>query len=157
MVTFDDGYRSCHDTALDILRQVGLPAVFFIATSFIDERRLYWWERIAYMLSATRIAVATIDYPKRIEIAPRDPDMLRMLAAVVKDTPSLDLERFLEDLRAALHVDWDRELERKHADELVMTWDQVRALAKAGMDVESHSRGHRVLQTLEPSALRDEL
>lgn len=157
MVTFDDGYRSCHDTALEILQQVGLPAVFFIATSFINDRRLYWWERIAYMLSVTRIAVATLDYPSRIEIAPRDPDALRTLAAVVKNTQALDLERFLEDLRAALHVEWNRELERKHADQLVMTWDQVRTLTKAGMDIESHSRHHRVLQTLEPTALRDEL
>src|SRR6187431_3322447 len=46
MVTFDDGYRSCHDVALPILRAVGVRATFFIATSFVTERRLYWWERI---------------------------------------------------------------------------------------------------------------
>jgi peptidoglycan/xylan/chitin deacetylase (PgdA/CDA1 family) len=32
MITFDDGYRSCHDVALPLLREVGLPAVFFIPT-----------------------------------------------------------------------------------------------------------------------------
>ena len=38
-----------------------------------------------------------------------------------------------------------------------MTWDQVRALARAGMDVESHGRRHRVLQTLDDATLDDEL
>ncbi len=38
-----------------------------------------------------------------------------------------------------------------------MSWSHVRALADAGMDVESHGRTHRVLQTLDSAALRDEL
>src|SRR4029434_7077628 len=45
MVTFDDGYRSCHDVALPILRELGIPATFFIATSFVAQRRLYLSER----------------------------------------------------------------------------------------------------------------
>src|ERR1043165_992711 len=46
MVTFDDGYRSCHDVALPILRAVGMRAVFFLPTGYIQERKIYWWERI---------------------------------------------------------------------------------------------------------------
>jgi peptidoglycan/xylan/chitin deacetylase (PgdA/CDA1 family) len=38
-----------------------------------------------------------------------------------------------------------------------MTWDHVRELRRAGMDVQSHTRNHRVLQTLTQSELRDEL
>src|SRR5213075_2805424 len=64
MVTFDDGYRSCHEVALPILRQVGMRAVFFIATSYINERRLYWWEKIAVALSQARVATARLTYPR---------------------------------------------------------------------------------------------
>ena len=42
LVTFDDGYRSCLEVATPILRQVGIPATFFIATRFIEERRLFF-------------------------------------------------------------------------------------------------------------------
>ncbi len=38
-----------------------------------------------------------------------------------------------------------------------MTWDHVRALVRAGMDVESHTRHHRVLRTLAPHQLSAEL
>jgi peptidoglycan/xylan/chitin deacetylase (PgdA/CDA1 family) len=157
MITFDDGYKSCRETALPILKSVGMPAVFFVATSFITDRLLYWWERIALILSSTKRTTASLTYPHPIEVSTSDPDALRNLAAVVKDTSGLELERFLDELAQAFGVEWNPEMERGHANDVVMTWDDVRALAAAGMDVESHSRRHRVLQTLDPLALEDEL
>jgi peptidoglycan/xylan/chitin deacetylase (PgdA/CDA1 family) len=157
MVTFDDGYRSCHDVALPILRAVGMRATFFVATGYVSERRLYWWERIAICLSQARVPMAIITYPKVVEVPSRHPDAQRMLADLVKNTPNLDLKRFLDELCGAFGVEWSDEIEATHAGNLIMNWDQVRALARAGMDVESHSRWHRVLQTLDDDLLRDEL
>jgi peptidoglycan/xylan/chitin deacetylase (PgdA/CDA1 family) len=157
MVTFDDGYRSCHDVALPILRAVGVRATFFVSTGFVSDRRLYWWERIALMLAHGKRRIATITYPTTLELDRKHPRMQHRLAALVKDTPSLDVERFLEELARAFAVDWNREAETTYADGLIMTWDHVRALARAGMDVESHGRRHRVLQTLDRTELEDEL
>ena len=157
MITFDDGYRSCHDIALPILRAVGVTATFFVATSFVTERKLYWWERIALLVNQATRDVATLMYPRPIEIAPRDPGLHGVLTNLVKDTRSLDIERFLDELGRALGVEWSPEIEAAYADGLIMTWDQVRALATAGMGVESHGRRHRVLQTLDAASLADEL
>ncbi len=157
MVTFDDGYRSCHDVALPILREVGVRATFFIATSFISERRMYWWERIALLLSRARHQHGAIRYPRPLEIDLRDPGLRARLDRIVKTEMSLDIERFLEELAAAVGVEWTPELEAGHADDMIMTWDHVRALARAGMDVESHTRRHRVLQTVPEPELEDEL
>jgi peptidoglycan/xylan/chitin deacetylase (PgdA/CDA1 family) len=157
MVTFDDGYRSCHDIALPILRQVGVPATFFISTSFITERRLYWWERIALLLSGAQRRQGAIRYPRPLELDARDPGLRGRLTGIVKTEMLLDVERFLAEVAAALGVEWSPEIEARHADRMIMTWDQIRALAKAGMDVESHTRRHRVLQTLAPADLEDEL
>lgn len=157
MVTFDDGYRSCHDVALPILRAVGMRATFFVATSFVQERKVYWWERIAIALSHSRVAKITLSYPQPLEIAVRDPSAQITLSEVIKNTQELDVERFISELYRAAGVEWDAVTEAKHAENIVMTWDHVRALARAGMDVESHSRRHRVLQTLDDTNLRDEL
>jgi len=157
MVTFDDGYRSCHDVALPILRAVGMRATFFVPTTYINERRLYWWERIAYVLSQGRTAAVTLTYPRPVEIVRADPKAHHLLTDIIKGTPGLDIERFLDELNAAFGVEWNREIEASHAESIVMTWDHLRALTRAGMDVESHTRGHRVLQTLDDNALRDEL
>jgi peptidoglycan/xylan/chitin deacetylase (PgdA/CDA1 family) len=157
MVTFDDGYRSCHDVALPILRAVGVRATFFVSTSFVSERRIYWWERIALLIHATRRATAVLRYPEAMTLQLDDPSVADKLNALIKDTRGLDIERFLAELAAALGVEWNSQLEARHADDLIMNWDQVRALARAGMDVESHGRRHRVLQTLDDGALADEL
>lgn len=167
MVTFDDGYRSCHDVALPILRAVGVRATFFVATSFVSERRLYWWERVAVLLNLYRngpngrgaapARPRAIGYPRPLTLDLADPGIRETLTDIIKDTPDLDIERFLTGLAAALAVEWTPEIEARHADHLIMTWDQVRGLARAGMDVESHGRRHRVLQTLDAATLDDEL
>src|SRR5262245_60774300 len=105
MVTFDDGYRSCHDVALPILRAVGVRATFFVSTSFISERRVYWWERIAVLLHRTRRATAILRYPETMALQLDDPGVGDKLNSVIKDTHGLDVERFLGELAEALGVE----------------------------------------------------
>jgi peptidoglycan/xylan/chitin deacetylase (PgdA/CDA1 family) len=157
MITFDDGYRSCHDVALPILRAVGVRATFFIATSFITDRRLYWWERIALVIGQAKHRRGALSYPYAIQLDLDFPQIGDVLTDVVKNTAGLDLDRFLDELNRTFEVAWSREIEAGYAEQLIMTWDQVRALARAGMDVESHGRHHRVLQTLDAAALQDDL
>jgi peptidoglycan/xylan/chitin deacetylase (PgdA/CDA1 family) len=157
MITFDDGYKSCLDTALPILREVGLRAVFFIATQYVSDRRLYWWERIAYTVGARKRDKISVHYPAPMELDLSEPDAIGKLITTVKNTSGLEVNRFLDDLVHSCGIDWDAALERKITDDLIMTWDDIRALADAGMDIESHSRSHRVMQTLTRTDLDDEL
>lgn len=157
MVTFDDGYKSCHDVALPILRAVGVRATFFVATAFIQDRRLYWWERISLALARAAHDVAYIKYPHPLRLDRRDPGTRNLLNALVKNTRGLDVERFLGDLYAAYHVEWSSDVERDAADQLILTWDEIRTLSRAGMDIESHGRHHRVLQTLDDATLLEDL
>lgn len=157
MITFDDGYRSCREVALPILCRLGVPATFFIATAFPAGRELFWWEQIAAVLHAARGRVGQLAYPYPLRIEADDPGARRRLNGIIKDTPGLDLARFLAELRAALAVPWSPEREAELAAPLVMGWDDIRALAGAGMDIESHTRTHRVLETLAPDAIHEEL
>jgi peptidoglycan/xylan/chitin deacetylase (PgdA/CDA1 family) len=43
-ITFDDGYRDNHDLAAPILRDLGLPATFFIVSDFIESEVVPWWD-----------------------------------------------------------------------------------------------------------------
>jgi len=161
VVTFDDGYLDNHDQALPILLRHGVRAIFFVATGYITDRRLFWWERISYLTAATRRDRLAIQYPEAAEFPVRDEAgrqaAARALHAVVKQRRGLDLDRFLDGIVEAAGVPWSAAEERRQADALLMTWDHVRALRDAGMDVQSHTRSHRILKTMSPDDLEREL
>ena len=161
LISFDDGYRDNFDVVLPLLKRHAVKAVFFIATAYVTERRLFWWDRINYIVKhATRTAIH-VAYPIEFRLNMSTPGTRRSAIAwliqLVKQAARLDLPRFLDELAEAAGVAWTPQLERRLADENVMTWDQVRALRAAGMDVESHTRTHRVLQTLDARELTSEL
>lgn len=43
-ITFDDGYKDNFEVAAPILRNLDLPATFFVATHFIDSVRVPFWD-----------------------------------------------------------------------------------------------------------------
>jgi peptidoglycan/xylan/chitin deacetylase (PgdA/CDA1 family) len=160
MITFDDGYRECHDVVLPILRRCGARATFFVATSFVAQRRLFWWDKISYLVKSSRRRVFTVGYPFVREYAIDEQDrtpVIDKLLRIVKDHVGLDVDRFVDELASVLDVRWTTAIEKSFASSLIMTWDQVRALSDAGMDVESHTRTHRILHTLTPDELESEL
>jgi peptidoglycan/xylan/chitin deacetylase (PgdA/CDA1 family) len=152
MITFDDGYRDNHDEALPILRRHGAKAVFFVATRFVDERRIYWWERINRAIGQTSRARIQLRTPAEasfdLSTHDRRRAATRTLLDVVKKHAGLPLEEFLVEIEEAAGLPLLREEERALAEGLVMSWDHVRALKAAGMDVQSHTHAHRVLQTI---------
>ncbi|HEU4404488.1 MAG TPA: polysaccharide deacetylase family protein [Polyangiaceae bacterium] len=159
MITFDDGYRTCHDVALPVLARHGAKAVFFVSTGHVTERRVFWWDKISYFVQRSTRRRLVLDYPGPVdyELEGDRAGVVRALLSIVKEHSRLDVERFVEGVACAAGVPWDGRLERRVADELVMTWDQVRALRLAGMDVQSHTRWHRVLHTLAERELAVEL
>ncbi|MDB4954918.1 MAG: polysaccharide deacetylase [Myxococcales bacterium] len=161
LITFDDGYRDNHEVAVPILKRHGIKAVFFIATSYIAERRVFWWDRINYLMKTSTKRTIEVSYPFLQVFDVRTPadktGATKALLRLVKTHNGLDLDRLLDGLAKAADVRWDDELEKRFANEYLMTWDQVRDLRAAGMDVQSHTRTHRVLQTLDDNQIVHEL
>jgi peptidoglycan/xylan/chitin deacetylase (PgdA/CDA1 family) len=161
LVTFDDGYRDNHDVALPILQRHGVRATFFVATSYVESRRLFWWDRIARAMKVSPRRRIAVEYPERVELALGSDDAkrasIRRALRIVKDRSGLDLERFVGGLERAAGATLGAAEERRIADAVVMRWEHVAALRRAGMDVQSHTCSHRVLQTLGPAELRHEL
>jgi peptidoglycan/xylan/chitin deacetylase (PgdA/CDA1 family) len=156
-ITFDDGYLDSYEYALPILLRHRCKGIFFIATKYIEERRLYWWDRAAYVLKNTVRGRIRLRYPE-LEIdlrGDRDREIHRVFRVIKHRT--LDISTFLDELSKASGIAWSPDLERAAVDRLLMRWDHVRALHRAGMDVQSHTRTHRVLHTLAPHELADEM
>jgi peptidoglycan/xylan/chitin deacetylase (PgdA/CDA1 family) len=161
LITFDDGYRDSYTAALPVLRRRGIKAVFFIATSYITERRMFWWDRVNFLVKSTKRRRLELTYPRSMEFDTRDEvsrrSTIRSILRIIKTARGLDLPRLLGELQASTDSPWSDALEQQLAAEHLMTWDQVRALRAGGMDVQSHTRTHRVLQTLDDPQILDEL
>lgn len=161
MITFDDGYRDNHDIALPILGRHGAKATFFVASRFISERRIFWWERIHHLVAHARGARLQLRYPEALELPLGNPGdrekAARRLLRIAKDHVGIDIDRLLEEVAAAVGVPLSADEERRLADGMVMTWDQLRALRDAGMDVQSHSHAHLIFSTITPDRIEQDL
>jgi peptidoglycan/xylan/chitin deacetylase (PgdA/CDA1 family) len=159
VITFDDGYRECYEVVLPILKRYGARAIFFVTTGYTTSRRLFWWDRLAFLLHSARGDELRLRYPieQTYPLNGSSQRTLDTLIRLVKTYFDLDVDLFLEEVARAAAVEWNLDRERELADAQMMTWDQVAGLAAAGMDVQSHTRFHRVLGTLPAKALVDEL
>jgi peptidoglycan/xylan/chitin deacetylase (PgdA/CDA1 family) len=161
MLTFDDGYRDCLTVALPILKKHHAKAVFFISTGYMGERRLFWWKRICALIARCQLGDVHIDYPEPMCFSLSDEAAryrtARCLSRLCKTQQRIDLTRFLTMLADACEVRWNEKLERGLADELILDWSGVRALAEAGMDVQSHGESHRVFSTISTEELLSDL
>ena len=122
LITFDDGYRDAYEVAFPILRAAGLPAVFFLATGYLDRPRLSWWDELAWMGAG-----------------PAD-------VAAYKRLGPADAESFLE--RAGVRSGRGR-APAGAADGLWMTWDMAREMRDSGMAFGGHTVDHPVLARLD--------
>jgi peptidoglycan/xylan/chitin deacetylase (PgdA/CDA1 family) len=161
LITFDDGYLDNYEIAYPILKRYGTKAVFFVATWYLEARRLFWWDRVHYLVKTCTKDTVHLSYPytMRVPLPPRPEDRgpaINALLTIIKEHHALDLPRFLSDLAMATEVVLDGGTESQLVREHLMTWDHVRELRRGGMDVQSHTHTHRVLQTLPlPDLARD--
>jgi len=161
LVTFDDGYLDNYTRATPLLQRFGIRAVFFVATDYLGSKRLFWWDRIALVIRRATVATLKIDYPSP-QAWPLGDDKARAQAIrattrLVKNTFGLDLPRFLDELTQACGVPWSAEEEAEAARKIILSWEDARGLVRAGMDVQSHTRSHRVLASVPDAELSDEL
>jgi peptidoglycan/xylan/chitin deacetylase (PgdA/CDA1 family) len=159
LLTFDDGYRDCLETSLPILQRHGVPAAFFIPTLHVGERRMFWWDRIAWVLRHSTREVLELEHPRPMRIAalgrgrrgaPHTHDAREAYQGPRHRAVPVGLEK-------AARVTIDRDDERRVVDRALLDWDGVRALERAGMGIGSHTHSHRVLQTVHDQELELEL
>jgi peptidoglycan/xylan/chitin deacetylase (PgdA/CDA1 family) len=152
LVTFDDGFRSYHDLAYPVLKELGIPAVVFLATSFMDEGGMMWtnevqWAVLASPATSLRVpwSAETVALPDR---AAREA-MGEKARAHLKTLPDPQRRAQMKALVAALGTPPAR-------PRSMLTWDEVRRtmdLTRYG----GHTHTHPILSRLEPDAARAEI
>lgn len=130
VVTFDDGFRDNYEVAAPILEQFGIRGAFYISTSSVEGRSL-WFVRLRYWSIQTHKTHA---------------EFLKASArcAVLSEA---EREEFLAGLEHANSV----------RDTFTMTWSQARHLIERGHVIGSHTVSHPNLAKISPSELKLEM
>ena len=154
-ITFDDGYADNRTQALPILQRHGLPATFYIATSFLDGGRM-WNDTV--IESIRRVAGPSLDLSS-----------LAIDGLGVLDLSSITQRRAAIDavLRRIKHKRPDERLSLTQViaelaaatlpDALMMTSQQVCEMRSAGMLIGAHTLTHPILATLSADETRREI
>jgi peptidoglycan/xylan/chitin deacetylase (PgdA/CDA1 family) len=146
LLTFDDAYHDNFDLAFPILKGHGVTATFFITTGFIDNRRISWWDEIAWMVNKspkTELhAKGWLEDTLSLKIEERE-RTAKTLINLYKTLPSSRKQAFVDLLAEASGTG------RHPADgDFWMTWDNIRQLRAAGMHIGGHTVSHPVLARL---------
>jgi peptidoglycan/xylan/chitin deacetylase (PgdA/CDA1 family) len=152
MVTFDDGYRDNFDIAYPILKELNIPAIFFIPTEHLSKRQVGWWDIVAYLIKKTGRKNFTF---QNIEYNITDPKLLiKKFIRELKSIESSDVNNYLNNLSKALDQDFpDIELQSSE----LMTWDQIRLMSDNGMTIGTHGHDHSIFSRQDGTTLRAQL
>jgi peptidoglycan/xylan/chitin deacetylase (PgdA/CDA1 family) len=152
MITFDDGYQDNYTRARPALKRNGVPAIFFVPTQLIEERKLGWWDHIAYLVKRSPRRSAHFQ-GRSLELADR-PAAIRELLGLMKLRPERETRDLVASLGPALDVEPPTKAEESAE---LMTWADLKACSEDGITIGSHSHSHRVLATLSIEEQQAEL
>ena len=155
VVTFDDGYKDYFDNAYPILKSLGISAVNFPSTAFLDDpSRMAWWDRLYLAVRTTRLPEATAPGDtESIALTPTGRNkFLKRCKAHIKERPAMEHDELTTRICRMLDVD-DAAMA---VPRQTMTWDEVRAAADVTI-YGGHTHTHVIVSQVDPETLDREI
>jgi peptidoglycan/xylan/chitin deacetylase (PgdA/CDA1 family) len=149
VITFDDGYRDVYEHAFPVLREMKLPAVAYVPSSFIGtSKRLAHdrlWAALKTMekrsLGPMSVGVGGPYEGLLLRAYEGAPTANKVLERLIADNPTPVLYGLAEGLEDRLRID------RAEAPrgQLPMGWEMLREMVAHGIETGAHTADHTVL------------
>lgn len=157
VITFDDGYIDNYTQAYPILRDANCPAILYIATDFISDRIIPWWDEVAWLVKNNPpevIQKLNWQLPSNFTSLSIE-QKIRSVLRSIKDNASKSIETKLVELRdVAKNTIKPDELTE---EPLFMSWDMLSEMQAQGIDIGSQTCSHPILAHLDEEQQRSEL
>jgi peptidoglycan/xylan/chitin deacetylase (PgdA/CDA1 family) len=149
-VTLDDGFRDNRENAWPVFRRRSVPFTIFICPGFCDRTAELWWEALERIVAGTD-AVSLPGGGPAADLSTRSLDEKRRAFRIWADWLTGDVDETRQRLVIrALAERYSLDLARL-ADELVMSWDEVREIAADPLcTIGAHTMTHPALARLQP-------
>jgi peptidoglycan/xylan/chitin deacetylase (PgdA/CDA1 family) len=134
-----------------VFREHGIPVTVYLVSDFLDGKSWLWWNRIEFMVRRTerrslRLEIRTGESLNvMIETDEQRRSAPRKIVETLKRLENSERLELLSLLPKLLHVDvpgvppptWES-----------LTWDEVRALSREGVEFGAHTKTHPILSSI---------
>jgi len=155
VITLDDGYKDNYRYAYPILKKYGVPATIFLATGYIDNGELFWWDKITYIVQHTMLQALELGHVGSYSLGSNH-EQLKTASTLVRrlaELPEQKRNMLIEEIAVMSAVNIPAGLGK----ELIVSWDEVREMSHDGITIGAHSVTHRTLATVLPKQARYEI
>jgi peptidoglycan/xylan/chitin deacetylase (PgdA/CDA1 family) len=156
MISFDDGYRDNHDVALPLLKRHRMTAAFFIATGYLGDG-VQFNDRLTEALRTHRGETFDAGWLGlgRLPTGHLQATLqsLHRLREAVKYLPPAQRNQALERIESACALP----ASRTARDRVMMTPEEVQALAANGMEIGGHTVMHPILKSVDDDTAFEEI
>ena len=150
--TIDDGYLDNYTNALPIFERHHVPFAIFVATDFIDQKAVLWWDVLEELIIHNEI----IHYNKQSFPCHTFQEKWDTFRIIREDILKYDQSQLIESLQKAFHnyhIDWLKPIREK-----AMTWDQIKELSQHPLcTIGGHTVSHPALNQLSDDDFRLEV
>ena len=151
-ITFDDGYADNATQALPLLKQHGMTATFFIASSFLDGGRM-WNDSVIEMVRAHQgKAVDLSDIGLGVHSLETHQQRAAAIDSLLGQIKYLEPRKRRETVFAI-----EKLADALLPSDLMMTADQVKQLHREGMQIGAHTCSHPILARVKDDEAQNEM
>ena len=143
--TFDDGYLDNYQYAYPILNKYHVPAVIFLTSGHISSDKLFWFDKVSYIIHHTNKNHLNLDELGEFSLQPGTENIIS--AKITEGFKQIDENRknFLID---KLKVIADVDIPSGLGKELILSWDNVREMNSNGIVFGAHTVNHPILANM---------
>ena len=150
IITFDDGYKDNYLYAYPVLRKYKLSATISLTTGHINSNKLFWWDKIAYIIHKTKIKRFTLDGLGTFSLKNK-PKIIQIIQEKVKKIPENKKNYLIARLAKKLNV------KIPLARNLFLSWNDVRKMSNNHISFSAHTVTHPILTRVSLKQAKDEI
>ncbi len=145
LITFDDGYVDNYELAFPVLMKHNLVATFFISTDYINNKKLPWWDEVAWIIKTSNLNSINLPFSRSEIIIDRYniEDSLYNVLSEIKRNKQYRLDDVIQSLRDQSRINGG-----KIDIDIFMNWEMLAEMVSSGMDIGAHGISHRVLSSM---------
>jgi peptidoglycan/xylan/chitin deacetylase (PgdA/CDA1 family) len=152
LITFDDAYLDFAEHAWPAMSKLNLPATVFVPTAYPDQpKRMFWWDKVhqvCYQAGPEEISTSIGEIS--LCTAEERQMALKKLQGQVKGRLHEEAMAFVDEL----HTRYVRD---GNGEATVLSWNELRRLAKEGVTLGAHTQTHPILTRVSLEQARDEM